>query len=210
MGRRVRKEQDLHRRAYRFYLELGPGRTLAQVAREFGVTQASVQRWAKSFDWQRRVDQHDAQVARRTLDLAEQDSVETDAKARARNLQLTQMALLQLAKALSSGNVRFQASDLTRLVELERTLVEGPDAARRDKSEGDEPALDDLSIEELWQLVENEVDAINRLIEHDNHVAALEAEGKNRPLPALARPARLGAPAPESSTRGRRKKAEPR
>lgn len=198
MPKRIEKENDRHREAYRCYLELGPDRTLSEVARRLEVTETSVQRWARSFRWDKRVAEHDVQVARRTLDLAEEQGVEVDAQAKARNLKLVQMAMLQLAKALAGGNVRMQLSDLDRLVKLEQLLTDVGDGGgtgsggQRGGGDNDlERDLEGKTDEELWAILVEEVDAIRELAEWDDHVQSLVREGRIRPLPPIRPPASI-------------------
>ena len=184
MARRVETETERHLEAFGVYVELGEGRSFAAVARKLGVSQTSIEKWARSFDWRRRADEHDAKAARRTIDVVEDHAAATDdAKAKARNLQLVRMALLKLAQALASGNVRFNAADLSRLVQLEQLITEDDARIRAD---GEREDLSGLTAEKLWADICAEIEAINRLAAHDDELRLLLAEGRIQDLPAIA------------------------
>ena len=187
----LNKETDRHRDAYQFFVDLGPDRTFVAVAKKFGVSHTTVRKWARSFHWKRRSDEHDARIARRTIDLAEKEGVELTAQARVRNLKLVELGLVQLARALAGGHVKMQLSDLSRLVTLEQLLKDGPPDGKGGTGATSEPNVDDLSTEEQWNLIVEEVEALNRITEHDNYVRGLIAERKIQPLPGLMMPARL-------------------
>jgi hypothetical protein len=192
MAQRITTESEQHRAAFAYYLELGPERSLQAVARKFGVSNTAVKNWARSFHWTRRLAEHEAAVARRTIDIADSQGVETDAKARARNLKMVQMAMLKLAQALASGEVKFQLADLERMVRLETLLTEGPDAGGKGQPVG--PAIDadiaDMTKEELWAAMAEEMAAIRRIADWDEEVGQWVADGKVRPLVTLDEPKR--------------------
>ena len=183
-GVRIARETRQHQQAYEVYRDMGPSRTLSGVAAQLGVSPTSVQRWSKSFDWPRRAKTYDADVARKTVDIAEKQGVETEAKARARNLKLVQMGLMKLAQALASGDVRFQLSDLDRLLKLE-ALINGQASGEGGGGAPlvpEDAGLAEKSAEELWQLIDDEVAAIRRISEWDETVADWVASGRVRPV----------------------------
>jgi len=51
----LKTEKYKHKKAYKYYLELGPERTYRLVAEAFKTTITSVQKWALSFNWRQRV-----------------------------------------------------------------------------------------------------------------------------------------------------------
>jgi hypothetical protein len=55
----TRKPQpkEIHRQAFDYYLSLGPGRTLARVTEKFGKKPQEISRWAKTYDWFKRIDE---------------------------------------------------------------------------------------------------------------------------------------------------------
>lgn len=116
--RRQQTEQDRHRRAFEVYYAQGGNRSHDRVARELGVSLATVKVWSRSFSWQRRVDERDARLAREIADRTHQeDSIENE-----RHLKIVRGALLRLAKGIAEGKIRMQLSDVDRMIRLERQL----------------------------------------------------------------------------------------
>lgn len=127
--RRVPTEHDRHKRAFEIYYSQGGGRSHDRVAKELKVSLATVKAWSRSFSWQRRVDERDAQAAREAADRSMQSGVEETE----RNLKIVRVALMKLAKGIADGKVKMQMGDLDRLIRLETFLREGhgdPDALR--------------------------------------------------------------------------------
>jgi DNA anti-recombination protein RmuC len=56
------KETQRHSSAFAYYLQLGGARSYGKVAAKFGVSETSVRKWARSFDWERRVSEADAEA----------------------------------------------------------------------------------------------------------------------------------------------------
>lgn len=184
MAKVIAKETDEHRAAYQHYLGQGARRTLAATAAHCGVSQTTVKVWAASFGWAARLKEHEAHIARRTLDLAERQGVETDARAKTRNLKIVQGAMIKLAQALGSGDVKFSLSDLPRLVALEQALAGEP---VNDKQAGPpvDTDLEGKSADELWVLLRAEVAAIHRMAERQEDVARLVQAGRLTPFRTL-------------------------
>jgi transposase len=120
------KEQEHQTKAFEFYYGLGEGRSYGLVAREFGVSPATVKVWGKAFGWRERCRERDAQAARA---MAER-SLEENVEGLARNRKIVKMGLLQVAKAVAEGKVKVTMADLDRLVRLEEYLREegGPES----------------------------------------------------------------------------------
>ena len=126
-------EQEHHKRAFEQYYALGEKRSYQQVAEQMGVSPSTVKLWARSFGWRRRVQERNAEVARRVADRAIQTGVEEHD----RNRKIVQMALMRLAKAIADGKVKMQMGDLDRLIRLQQYLdsVDGGNLAGRPKLE---------------------------------------------------------------------------
>jgi len=58
------RETLRHVKALNYYYELGDSRGYPAVAREFTVSRTSVKKWAKEFDWQKRIEQRDIENAK--------------------------------------------------------------------------------------------------------------------------------------------------
>lgn len=67
-GTTVLNEKLRHSEAFEYYYFLGEKRNLEQVAVRFGVSKRSADRWSKSFNWQQRVIQRDAELAKKTAE----------------------------------------------------------------------------------------------------------------------------------------------
>lgn len=80
-------ESDRAFEAFRAYLELGPRRRYAAVARKVGTSLRTVQRWAGDFDWPGRIKSYSAscadQSARTESAVQREDLLDTAARARA-------------------------------------------------------------------------------------------------------------------------------
>ena len=184
MAKHITTETEQHRTAFQHYRDQGPGRSLAATAQQMNVSTTTIKAWRRSFRWDARLLEHEAQVSRRTIDLAEKQGVEVDARAKARNLKIVQGAMLRLAQALGTGDVRFALSDLPRLVALEQALLGEPVS---DKPAG--PAIDaDLegkTSAELWALLAQECDAVHRIAADEEEGAARIPAGKLKPFRPL-------------------------
>lgn len=112
------KEQEHQEKAFEFYYGLGEGRSYGLVAREFGVSLATVKTWGKVFGWAQRCRERDGQVARA---MAER-SLEENMEGLARNRRIVKLGLLQVAKAVAEGKIKVTMADLDRLVRLEEYL----------------------------------------------------------------------------------------
>jgi len=122
--RELVKEQPHQKKAFEHYYSLGEHRSYAKVAAEFGVGESTVKLWGKSFRWKERIQERDLQVVR---EVASQ-SLDVEVSRRERGLQIVQMAVLQLARAIAEGEVKMSLSDLDRLVRLEAFLSNEPDS----------------------------------------------------------------------------------
>ena len=180
----IATETEVHQAAWQFYLAAGPDRTLQKVAAHFDIAPTTAKVWARSFGWAQRIVEHEAQVARRTIDLAEKQGVEVDARAKARNLKIVQGAMLRLAQALGTGDVKFALSDLPRLVQLEQALM-GDGASDKSAGPSVDSDLEGKSSAELWALLAAEWDAVHRIAAQTEEVAALVQAGKLKPFRPL-------------------------
>ena len=107
--------------AFGYYASLDPReRKYALVAEQFGVSLATVKLWASKGNWRQRVAERDVRVARRAMDRAETEEVET----RTKYLKVVELALLKLARGIADGEVKGTFSDLDRLVRLKVFLEE--------------------------------------------------------------------------------------
>lgn len=74
VAKKVQEEKQHHREAFEmYYLMPQDKRSIRAVARELGKSASTVQSWAKSFDWQERVEIRDGQVQKRFKELQAQN-----------------------------------------------------------------------------------------------------------------------------------------
>lgn len=111
--------------AYCAYLELGPGRRFSAVARKFGVSLRTVQRWALEFDWRERLSTRAAHRAEQSAQIQARVQTEEllDATARAKAFRERQFLL---AEAVLDVTERY----LERLDDVDLEQVRFPDACR--------------------------------------------------------------------------------
>ena len=154
-ARLLAKEQPRHVTAFERYYGLGELRSYKRIANEFGIALSTVKLWGKSFRWNERIQGRELQIAR---DVANR-TIGEEVSRRERSLQIVQMALLQLAKAVAEGQVKMTLGDLDRIIRLEAFLCDEPDS-RQEIVLGD---LSDKSDEDLKEIVRQELSAIREI-----------------------------------------------
>ena len=147
--RLLAREQAHHETAFEYYYALGEKRSYDKVTAEFSVSLSTVKLWGKSFRWKHRVKDRDIQIAREMASRTLGDEVNH----RERNLQIVQMSLVRLAKAIVDGDVKMILGDLDKLIRLESFLRDEPDSRQ-------EIVVADLrtkSNEELREMIQEEL-----------------------------------------------------
>ncbi len=130
MTDRLQTEQEHHRRAFELYCSLEGKRSYDKVAEAMQVASSTVRLWARSFGWQQRLREREAQQTRQIADrVLRQGQADCE-----RNLKIVRAALMRLAKGIALGQVKMQMGDLDRLVRLEGHLVEQQAGSRTDLS----------------------------------------------------------------------------
>jgi transposase len=114
------RDRQQHDRAFTLYLSLGEKRTYKQVAERLRVSVSTVKNWSRKYNWQERVQEQEAEVARKVADQA----IDSQANLLARDQKIVHMALVKLAKGIAEDRVKLQASDLDRLIRLRTYLDE--------------------------------------------------------------------------------------
>jgi hypothetical protein len=112
------KELDRHRKAFEAYYGQGEKRSFPRMARELGVSVASLKVWSKAFGWQQRLRERDAAVARQAADQVIGSAVVNAT----RNRKMVELALMKVIKAINSDKVKIQVGDLDRLLRLQAFL----------------------------------------------------------------------------------------
>ena len=149
------KEQPHHERAFEYYYALGEKRSYDKVTAEFSVSLSTVKLWGQSFRWKHRVKDRDIQIAREMASRTLSDEVNH----RERNLQIVQMSLVRLAKAVVDGDVKMILGDLDKLIRLESFLRDEPDS-RHEIIIAD---LKNKSNEELREMIREEMELLEEL-----------------------------------------------
>ena len=90
-----------------------------------GVSISAVKLWARSFGWQARIQERDADSARHLADR----SLQSGPEERVKQHKIVQLAMMRLAKAIAEGKVRMQLGDLDRLIRLS-AFLEGYDESK--------------------------------------------------------------------------------
>lgn len=114
--------------AFRTYLEQGPARSTAAVARACGKHKSLMDRWSARHDWVRRVREFEAEAVR-TVDAAHIDAIARRSKRQAEIAQLHGEASLVVAREVlrrladpTEAQASLQKLDIDRLLQLEATL----------------------------------------------------------------------------------------
>lgn len=145
---RIQKETIKHKEAFEYYFALGRDRNLIKVSRKFKVSIVSVNKWSKSFHWQKR-------IAKRDKELGDALAVHTNRSLLEEKkwyLDLIRKQLEQYEENLKNEKVHLkEPSDFSRLVKLAQLLVGEPT----------EKTVVELSTEERTAILEN-LNAIRR------------------------------------------------
>ena len=166
----LNKEQAHQEKAFEYYLALREQRSYEKVSKKFGVGLSTVKLWGKSFNWKERIKKRDLQVAREMANRALNDEVTR----RERSLQIVQMALVHLAKAIAEGKVKMTLADLDKLIRLEAFLSDQPDS-RQEVVFAD---LKNKSTEELRAMMRQEIETLKELDINEQEIESLEHDGK--------------------------------
>lgn len=99
--------------AFCIYRDLGPGRSLPQVAERLGKSEGLMERWSRENDWVKRASAWDAEQDR----LARQAQVKEIINMRKRHAQIAQKALDKISAALDNIDPEsISNSDIARLM----------------------------------------------------------------------------------------------
>lgn len=105
--------------AFCIYRDLGPGRSMSQVAKQLGKSQALMERWSTTYDWVKRATAWDAEQDR----IARQAQVDEIIKMRKRHAKLACDMLTKAAEALEVlPKSEIKAADLSRMVDVASKL----------------------------------------------------------------------------------------
>ncbi|OYT64162.1 hypothetical protein B6U67_00740 [Methanosarcinales archaeon ex4484_138] len=121
----LQKEKPKHREAFEYYYQV---RSLRKVAQKFGVSNASVEKWNKSFNWQERLLIRDQEIA----DKVEKELVDSITERKAKYLKMVEAVMSTAFERQEDGTVRVKikcnkASDLQKLIETALKLMGEPE-----------------------------------------------------------------------------------
>lgn len=160
MPRLLKTEQPHHQKAFERYNALGERRTYTQLASALDVDVSTIKLWGRSFDWQGRIRSRDLEEARQTADQTSNAHVDD----RRRRRKLIDLALFKIAKAIAEDKVRYQASDLERIIGLMEKLDAAPmwtnGAPRNDPHEIVEylRSLLTCNLEKAYHIIKDQLD----------------------------------------------------
>ncbi len=160
MGQQIRQETLKHQEAFQLFCTLGAKRSYNEVARMLGVSSNSVNKWAKSFDWKRRVQERDSTVVGRL----EKEIDETIAQTKARYHRRFRAAIdkwfqVNFGQPIAALKAvkKFSAADIALLTKLDLLLMGEPDMIGRIETAHDkeiDELLGQLTTDELRELVQ--------------------------------------------------------
>lgn len=113
------KEQQRHRDAYEYYRDMPATegkRSIAKVAKRFSVSETSVNKWNKAFNWQEKVMLHDQKVQEGVQDKMMPEWIETKA-------YLLKVALEQVKKGRDEGVVPTSTRDMMAAIKEARSIM---------------------------------------------------------------------------------------
>jgi transposase len=130
-NQKVQNEKQIHKEAFEAYYLMGDERSIRKVAKQLGRSHSTVQVWAKSFNWEERVEVRDALIQQQFDERVKKtnDSL-VDMKANFHKfLKYLIAEALQDAqqKKLKIGSV----SELIRVIELDLSLLGEDDRKAR-------------------------------------------------------------------------------
>lgn len=143
--RQIKEETKLHIQAFEYYYSLGIVRSITKVAAKFKVCNHAVAEWSTSFQWQKRIQQRNAEVSGIMLDensinpdndpslglgidesmvkdianLSEQDKIDIRTKYR----EVVLLAIQTFKNRLLTNRVKVNISDIQKLIQLDLALL---------------------------------------------------------------------------------------
>jgi hypothetical protein len=150
-------EREHQRVAFEKYFEMGSTRSLTKLAKQLGVSVSTTKTWSRELRWRDRLEERGREVAK----VMANRSIKSVADSKARNEQLLQLALVQVARALAEGRVRVTISDLDKLLRLEEFLAGRADSRHELMSR----ELEGKSTDELKAMLRKEVEDLQSLVE---------------------------------------------
>src|SRR5688572_29118100 len=119
------RESDKAFAAFSLYLSLGPQRSLAEVGKKLGKSQALMERWSAKYDWHARVAAHGAHLA-----IVEREAIEAAARSKAAEWESREQKLRETEWAMHERAIAAAKRGLDAYMEREKVYANLADIAR--------------------------------------------------------------------------------
>ncbi len=155
----IRKETLRHLEAFELYVTLGSKRNYNEVGLIMQISSNSINKWARSFDWKRRVEERDSTLVGRLEKEIDETVVQTKAKYHRRiRTALDRWFQAHFGQPIAALKAvkKFSVSDIALLMKLDLVLMGEPDMIGRIESANDleiDQLLGELTKNELKELV---------------------------------------------------------
>ena len=138
------KETVRHQQAFEYYYMLGKERTYSKVASHFEISEVSVNKWAKEFNWKQRVIDRDT---KNMQTIREQNDISV-VKQMHNYRKIVSASIADYLKRLQDGKIKIETvNDFAKLVRLDLELCGFIDQSTQ--TEEDKKHIKELHIENL-------------------------------------------------------------
>lgn len=118
------KESTEQLEAFRSYYQDGADRSYAKTALKFKKSLSAIEKWGRAFSWQMRVEEMDKELKKKHQEKA---IIEQELDYKQRNLKIIKRGILENAKAIQNGEMKYSVKTLEILINLEEKLRTGVD-----------------------------------------------------------------------------------
>jgi DNA anti-recombination protein RmuC len=153
----LKKESQRHSTAFAYYLQLGGQRSYPQVARQFSVSVTSVKKWARSFDWERRVNEADVQANAMQDELARKSYMQTTEDFK----HLKEEMFNELRRRLDEEGKRLSIMELIQMLRVVKTELGEPTVITQGKVNVDKKNPFEDILNAIFPLKENQAATSN-------------------------------------------------
>lgn len=137
----IMDETPLQKKAFEYYISLGPTRTLKDVADKFGYSKQTIYNWSSRFNWKERVFKFEQMEAERIKSIRERLSKESEEfliQNHANLLKLVDLSVEKYFREVAEDPDRViplkTVKDLKHLIEVVRLLMGEPTEIRKEDS----------------------------------------------------------------------------
>ena len=154
----IRKETLKHQEAFQLYCTLGAKRSYNEVSRIMQISSNSINKWARSFDWKKRVEEHDSTLVGRLEKETGETVVQTKAKYHRRiRTALDRWFQAHFGQPIAALRAvkKFSVADIALLTKLDLQLMGEPDLRIETTHDREiDELLGQLTTNELRELVQ--------------------------------------------------------